>query len=61
MTPQENIILTKNQVSLLRTLVDDLAEDVTRRSNDPSYTAECLQKLIICYTSLLKINDLLVK
>lgn len=60
MTIPELIAQTKNQVSLLRALVDSHANDIKDYPNG-GYEPTSLTKLEHCYNTLLTLNDLLVK
>ena len=60
MTIPELIAQTKNQVSLLRALVDSHANDIKDYPNG-SYNLSSLTQLEHCYNTLLTLNDLLVK
>jgi hypothetical protein len=60
MTIPELIAQTKNQVSLLRALVDSHANDIKDYPKG-NYDLASLSQLEHCYNTLLTLNDLLAK
>jgi hypothetical protein len=60
MTIPELIAQTKNQVSLLRALVDSHANDIKDYPKG-NYNLSSLTQLEHCFNTLLTLNDLLVK
>ena len=60
MTIPELIAQTKNQVSLLRDLVDGHANDIKDYPKG-SYNLSSLSQLEHCFNTLLTLNDLLAK